>query len=348
MSVLIAIILIGLLLYLLAIITEEFFVPAIDTISHKLKLSGDAAGATLLAIGSSAPEFFTAIFAVFGIAGAEADFGAGTIVGSAIFNILVIVGVAAMFKAVVLQWQPVIRDLLFYIISILLLLFVFRDGVITPYEAGLFLFVYLLYVVSVIYWRRILDYKDIKHTAVHTDDESRNFINKVTHRTLGYIIPNPKSRSLGSFTVSILLIAALSWLLVEQIMVLSHVLNINPVFLALTVLAAGTSIPDLISSIVVARQGRGDMAVSNAVGSNIFDILFTLGFAWMLLFIVRGTAEPIYVSNENLAASILLLFATVVSLLFLLFIRRWKIGSKSGILLIALYISYCIYIFISL
>ena len=73
---------------MLAIVTEDYFVPAIDKIAHKLRLSSDASGATLLAAGSSAPEFFTSLFAVLGLAGAHADVGAGTIVGSAIFNIL--------------------------------------------------------------------------------------------------------------------------------------------------------------------------------------------------------------------------------------------------------------------
>ena len=63
---------------------------------------------------------------------------------------------------------------------------------------------------------------------------------------------------------------------------------------ALTVLAAGTSIPDLLSSVIVAKQGRGDMAVSNAVGSNIFDILFALGFPWLILLTINGEFPIIF------------------------------------------------------
>jgi len=83
--------------YLLAIVCEDFFIGSLDAISDKLKLPSDVAGATLMAVGSSAPELFTALFALFR-AGNHGDVGAGTIVGSAIFNILVIIGVSASFK----------------------------------------------------------------------------------------------------------------------------------------------------------------------------------------------------------------------------------------------------------
>ncbi len=76
--------------YLLAIICEDYFVPALDRIAHKFKLPDDVVGATFMAVGSSAPEFFTAFFAVI-LPGDKGNIGSGTIVGSAIFNILVIV-----------------------------------------------------------------------------------------------------------------------------------------------------------------------------------------------------------------------------------------------------------------
>lgn len=108
--------------YLLAVICNEFFVESLDRISNKLKLSSDVAGATFMAMGSSAPELFTSLIAVLRDGGGHADVGAGTIVGSAIFNILVIIGASAAFKAAKLRWQPVVRDTLFYCLSILLLL----------------------------------------------------------------------------------------------------------------------------------------------------------------------------------------------------------------------------------
>lgn len=337
--------------YVLATVTEEFFVPSIDEITKKLKLSSDAAGATLLAIGSSAPEFFTSLFAVFGIAGAASDIGAGAIVGSAIFNVLVIIGIAAMFRAVKLQWQPVVRDQLFYIITILMLLIAFWDGKIVLYEAIMFVMTYVLYVVLVINWRKILPYEDQLRNDTQKNSRKKRFnaLDVVVKRALSVGIPNPKTQTRLypiTFVLSILTIAGLSWILVSQVVIVAEIANINATFLALTLLAAGTSVPDLISSIIVAKQGRGDMAVSNAIGSNIFDILFGLGLPWLLFLTFKGS-EAIEVSRDNLLASIFLLGASVIATLFILITRNWRIGHKSGLMLIGLYIGYCVYILLT-
>ena len=107
--------------YLLAIICDRYFVVSLDKIAIKLKMNSDMAGATLMAVGSSAPEFFVSLMALFR-PGNEA-LGAGTIVGSALFNILVIIGASAIVRKAFIAWQPIIRDTIFYSLSILLLLY---------------------------------------------------------------------------------------------------------------------------------------------------------------------------------------------------------------------------------
>ena len=114
-------------------------------------------------------------------------------------------------------------------------------------------------------------------------------------------------------------------------------LNIPESIIALTVLAAGTSVPDLFSSIIVARQGRGDMAVSNAVGSNIFDILIGLGLPFVIaMFIYGGEIQ----SGGNLTLSSIILFGSVILLILLLLLQKWKIGKTVGIILLGLYVIY--------
>ena len=100
-------------------------------------------------------------------------------------------------------------------------------------------------------------------------------------------------------------------------------------------LAVGTSIPDLLSSLVVARQGKGDMALSNAVGSNIFDILVGLGVVWVLVILLKG--QPIVIARADLAASITLLLTSVTALFGLLLLLRWRIGRRSGLVLVGSY-----------
>lgn len=321
---------------LLARIVDLFFISSLDKISNDLKLSSDAAGATLMAVGSSAPELFVALFSVLK-PGEHQVIGIGSIVGSAIFNLLVIVGAAAIIKNAKLTWQPMIRDLSFYTISVLLLVWFIWDGKFTTTEAAILLLVYTIYVIAVIYWRKLLPYSDMEYTEDVVDPHGEQTkITKPIDNLLRFIFP-AKEKYYLTFSVSILIIAGLSYGLVEVAIHLAHVLNIPEAIIALTVLAIGTSIPDLFSSIIVARQGRGDMAVSNAIGSNIFDILVGLGLPFIIVMLISGETIE---AGGNLQSSSAILFISVVLLFILLLVSKWKVGKLTGIILLGLYLFY--------
>lgn len=331
--------------YLLAVVCDRYFVDSLDKIAQKLRMNSDMAGATFMAVGSSAPELFIAFIALF--KPGNESIGAGTIVGSALFNILVIIGASALVRKALIAWQPVIRDLLFYSASIIWLLISFRDGQVTLNEAFIFVAIYLVYVLAVLMWRKILPYKDdVKDEVELVKKEKVSSKNIGTimkgyiDNTLDYIFPKAE-KYWQVFFVSIIMIAALAFVLVESAVIMAEILNIPAVIIGLTVLAAGTSMPDLISSVIVAKQGRGGMAISNAVGSNIFDILIGLGLPWLVMIALFGNDIP--VATENLNSSIILLFATVVAILFLLIMRKWRISRYLGLFLIALYIAYVVW-----
>lgn len=129
----------------LAIVCDEFFVPSLDVIIEKLGISEDVAGATFMAAGGSAPELFTSVIGVFV---AFSDVGIGTIVGSAVFNILFVIGMCALFSKTVLllTWWPLFRDCTFYSISLITLILFFMDNLIEWWEALLLLGTYASYV----------------------------------------------------------------------------------------------------------------------------------------------------------------------------------------------------------
>lgn len=332
--------------YLLAVVCDEFFVESLDLISQRLKLTPDVAGATFMAIGSSAPEFFTALIAVFR-AGSE-DIGSGTIVGSAIFNILVIIGVVSLYGQAKLHWQPIVRDTLFYSIAILLLMLFFWNGQIVIWEALVFVLVYCIYLFAVVKWKQWFPYEDEPDPIQIVEAETeKHVISRWSKQALGLLIPDSSKnpdKYLVTFAMSIVMIAVLSHFLVDIAVHMAGIINISPVIISLTVLAAGTSVPDLISSMIVAKKGRGDMAISNAIGSNTFDILIGLGLPWLLVLIYYSltgsgqTAVP--VSSENLIGSVFLLFATVIATFSIIAARNWKIGPKAGLLLILIYLGY--------
>ncbi|NQU55298.1 MAG: calcium/sodium antiporter [Bacteroidetes bacterium] len=322
---------------LLARVVDLFFISSLDKISKDLKLSSDAAGATLMAVGSSAPELFVALFAVIK-PGDHQVIGIGSIVGSAIFNLLVIVGAAALVKKAKLTWQPVVRDLIFYTGAVAFLIWFIWDGTLTIGEASVLLAFYVAYVIAVVYWRKILPYTDNSEGFVEEEGTDTKGIIGVFDKVLGLFFPKIE-KYYWIFFISIFIIAGVSWVLVELAVSISNTLHIPESIIALTVLAIGTSIPDLFSSLIVAKQGRGEMAVSNAIGSNIFDILVGLGLPFLIVMLLSGGSIS---TGGDLTSSSIILFASVILLFVLLIFSRWRVGKFTGIILLSLYIFYVV------
>merc|ERR1719169_239713 len=113
------------------------------------------------------------------------------------------------------------------------------------------------------------------------------------------------------------------------------IIGVPDTIMGLIVLAAGTSVPDCIASIIVAKEGFGDMAVANAVGSNTFDILLGLGLPWLLKTLFSG--EPIEVPTESLQESIAILAFCLVSYLLMIRLNNWQLTRSLGFVLLGFY-----------
>ncbi|ELK05316.1 Sodium/potassium/calcium exchanger 1 [Pteropus alecto] len=139
----------------LAIVCDEYFVPALGVITDKLQISEDVAGATFMAAGGSAPELFTSLIGVFI---SHSNVGIGTIVGSAVFNILFVIGTCALFSREILNltWWPLFRDVSFYILDLMMLILFFLDSLIVWWESLLLLLAYAFYVFTM-KWNKKLE-----------------------------------------------------------------------------------------------------------------------------------------------------------------------------------------------
>ncbi|XP_036114609.1 sodium/potassium/calcium exchanger 1 isoform X3 [Molossus molossus] len=139
----------------LAIVCDEYFVPALGVITDKLQISEDVAGATFMAAGGSAPELFTSLIGVFI---SHSNVGIGTIVGSAVFNILFVIGTCALFSREILHltWWPLFRDVSFYILDLMMLILFFLDSLIVWWESLLLLLAYASYVFTM-KWNKKLE-----------------------------------------------------------------------------------------------------------------------------------------------------------------------------------------------
>merc|ERR1711937_291257 len=132
-----------------------------------------------------------------------------------------------------------------------------------------------------------------------------------------------------SFTVSIFWIGASTYAMIESTHVLGDTIEVPPQLMGLTVLAAGTAGPDMLSSVVVAAKGKGDMAVSSSIGSNIFDILIGLPVPWLLYCLVHQKSSIVVIA-DNLKISMPVLLVMLLCVLVATYICDWKMSPKFG------------------
>uniref|UniRef100_A0A2K6V4G2 Sodium/potassium/calcium exchanger 1 n=1 Tax=Saimiri boliviensis boliviensis TaxID=39432 RepID=A0A2K6V4G2_SAIBB len=532
----------------LAIVCDEYFVPALGVITDKLQISEDVAGATFMAAGGSAPELFTSLIGVFI---SHSNVGIGTIVGSAVFNILFVIGTCSLFSREILHltWWPLFRDVSFYILDLIMLILFFLDSLIAWWESLLLLLAYAFYVFTMKWNKQIEvwvkeqlsrrsaakvmalgnlsklpslltrgssstslhnstirstiyqlmlhsldplrevrlakeeeeslnqearaqpqakaeskpeeeepaklpavtvtsapapdikgdqkkntggqeDVAEAESTVEMTGEEGKTVGEGETEEKSGgeiqpegegkteeknggetqpegegeteeksggetqpepegeteeksggetqpegeeplsldwpetrqkqaiylFLLPivfplwltvpdvrRPESRKFFvlTFLGSIMWIAMFSYLMVWWAHQVGETIGISEEIMGLTILAAGTSIPDLITSVIVARKGLGDMAVSSSVGSNIFDITVGLPVPWLLFSLINGL-QPVPVSSNGLFCAIVLLFLMLLFVISSIASCKWRMNKILGFTMFLLYFVFLI------
>jgi len=546
---------IGLLYMFVAImiVCDECFVPALEVITEVLDLSPDVAGATFMAAGGSAPEFFTSLI---GAVVVESDIGTGTIIGSAVFNVLFVIGACALVAPEPLQltWFPLARDSCFYLVDLFVVTYAFIDEEVIWQEALVLFVLYVLYATFMKFSERVQDWtrssakvgaapkeeadeprwadsrENMEDGATHatvvpsavpmeavnsaklpransnvirtdstmsnTPDKRKNFRHK-SLQTAGHLprscehheeeehhrhhdaddnagnsastcvpedssivavnsaaatptvplapgLPYPTStttemeltsvvpstdesqediqvttitalddRGLPSapagakkpmaeepeekkaeaeeeeeenepmsirppgadasakdwvvyvltipivfclfvtvpdvrrdgfrryyavtFVMSICWIAVFTSVMVWFAQIIATTCGMADHIMGLTILAAGTSVPDLITSMIVARQGHGDMAISSSIGSNIFDVTIGLPIPW-LLYSALNDGSPVKIKNEGLEISVLMLMAMLGFTIGIVVMHGWVMTKWMGGSLMVLYL----------
>jgi len=347
----------------LSIVCDDYFVASLEEISDVLNLSPDVAGATFMAAGSSAPELFTSLMGVFAV---QNDVGVGTIVGSAVFNLCCIIGGTALFTptTLVIDWKPITRDTIFYGISIAAMIYVLADGTVTTVEAASLMGFYILYVITMAFNQSLMsainkcqgkkESVDSNHEYDGKDGDEEEEESGVLSTAIALPIasimewtipscatPETKHWYIVTFTMSIVWIGILSYFMVEWASKLGCMLGIHPAIMGVTILAAGTSVPDAIGSLIVAREGQGDMAVSNAIGSNVFDILLGLGIPWTLNGLIYGVSLD--VDAENLVPLSLILIGTLVGVYGVTLCSGFALTKPVGLIFFAMYFVFVAY-----
>ncbi|KAM4831541.1 sodium/potassium/calcium exchanger 4 isoform X2 [Urocitellus parryii] len=140
-----------------------------------------------------------------------------------------------------------------------------------------------------------------------------------------------------TFVTATLWIAVFSYFMVWLVTIIGYTLGIPDVIMGITFLAAGTSVPDCMASLIVARQGLGDMAVSNTIGSNVFDILVGLGIPWGLQTMVISYGSTVKINSRGLVYSVVLLLGSVALTVLGIHLNKWRLDRKLGVYVLVLY-----------
>lgn len=275
-------------------------------------ISSLVVGLTVVAFGTSAPELLVSVNSALE---GNSGIAIGNVVGSNIFNICVILGIAAMIYPLRVNPGLIRFDGPFMLLSTILFVIVFYDGSFGRIEGVLFFIGICMYVVYCIY-------KAKRGEVINGDEEikpSKNWLYDIVAIIAG----------LGLLVIG-------SEVLVDNSVTVAKILGWSDAVIGLTIVAAGTSMPELATSVVAALKKRTDIAIGNAIGSNIFNILAVLG--------LTASISPIEMNQLNIVDMFVMLGTAFIILPFMR--TDFKIGRMEGIVLFIIYIAYTVYLLV--
>lgn len=304
----------------------DLFVEGSSSIARKLKVPTIIIGLTIVAMGTSLPE--TAVSVTASMV-QNNELAVSNVVGSNIFNLMFVIGVCSMLTPIMVQNVTLIRDipLSFGCALLLLVLGILGIGDKTGMTLGhidgiVFLIIFAVYIFTMVQ-------SAMKARAAGQKVEIEG-VEACETKELSY------AKSILFLIVGAGAIAFGGDLTVDTASRIAIELGMSQTLVGLTIVSIGTSLPELVTSIVAARKNEVDMAIGNAVGSNIFNILMVLG--------ISATISPVALLRENIIDIIILMIFTVLVWLFAG--TKRKISRKEGIIMALTYLVYCGYIII--
>ncbi|MBF2073637.1 MAG: calcium/sodium antiporter [Synechococcales cyanobacterium C42_A2020_086] len=309
----------------LLVVGAEVLVRGASNIATMAGISPLVIGLTIVAYGTSSPEMAVSVLTSFS---GQADIAVGNVVGSNIFNVLLILGVSALVSPLIVAQQLVRLDVPI-MIGVSVLMFMFGlDGRISRVD-GIILFVLAVtYTIFLIYQGR--QEKNPEVQAEYNQEYSRTSPRSPLQVliNIGYIVAGLGLLVLGS-----------RWL-VDGAITIARAVGVSELVIGLTIVAAGTSLPELATSVIASMKGERDIAVGNVVGSNIFNILAVLGLS--------GIASPqgLIVSDAALRFDIPVMIAVAIACLPV-FVTGNLIARWEGVVFTGYYIAYTTYLILA-
>ena len=250
----------------------DWFVDGAASIASKFGIPQLVMGLTIVAMGTSAPEAAVSITAAFA---GNADITIGNIVGSNILNILIILGLSALIRPCSIQKSTLAIDIPVTIFASALLLVLGLDGNITRLDAIIMLVIFVSYLTY------LLISAKKERTASLQSEQNESNIDEKTEET--QIKEMTIFKSILFTLIGLVLIIAGSKFVVSSASFIAEKLGLSKRFIGLTIVALGTSLPELFTSVTAAMKKNSDIAIGNIIGSNIFNILFVVGLSGLII-----------------------------------------------------------------
>ena len=284
-----------------------------SAIASRMGVSEIVIGLTVVALGTSMPEFSVSILSA--LKGAS-DIAIGNAMGSNIFNTLLIVGMAALVAPMTITKTTVKKDIPFALIASVLLMILCIDGRFSRIDAAVLIAMFLFYM--------YITLKDAKKETTPNDDgnDCRQHM-KIRQASLWII-------------VGLTCLVGGSNIFVSGAVFVAQSFNLSNAVIGLTIVAGGTSMPELATSVVAAKKGNSGIAIGNVIGSNVFNILFILGTTGLIC--PMGIGDITQIDMTMLVGSMIMLWLFSFTKLN---IERWE-----GAVLFAIFIAYMVYLLV--
>lgn len=282
-------------------------------VAEKMKMPQIVIGLTIVAMGTSMPEFCVSL--VSALKGTT-DLAVGNIVGSNIFNTLLIVGVSAWVAPMTILKSTVRKDIPFALFASVILLIMCLDGNISRLDAGILFVLFLVFM-----------YVTLKGAKTKEDDTTAK-IESIEDKKK----PMAVWLSIVWIIVGLACLIGGSNLFVEGATKVAEHIGVSEAVIGLTIVAGGTSLPELATSVVSARKGNSGIAIGNVLGSNVFNILAILG--------VTGVITPMHLQGITMLDLSMMVFSTL--LVWLFSFTKYKIARWEGVVLTIVFIGYMV------
>ncbi len=298
--------------FVLLIKGADFLVNGASNLAKKFHIPEIIIGLTIVSIGTSMPELFVSVTSAID---GHSDMAMGNVIGSNVCNLLLILGLSAAIKPIVFQKETKLIEIpMCLVITIIFMVICNINGDISRIEAGILIALFIMFILYTIYMA--------KKEKTEETEETTNI--SIAKSIINIIIGVIALKFGGDFAV-------------DNAVIIAKHLNISEQIISLTVLAVGTSLPELVTSVTAAIKGNSDIAIGNIIGSNIFNMLLIIGVASLINPITYN-----YLYNVDM---VILLIATLVLSIFSIIPPKDKMNRVNGIIYLIMYVAYLVILF---